>query len=60
MSSSDHAIFTWNYQTYKSILAVETADVLMDTQHRMFFERLTQVFDTLFDYTLQEGAKLNL
>ena len=32
----------------------------MATQHRICFERLTQEFDTLFDYSFQEGAKLKL
>ena len=29
--SSDYAIFGWNYKTYKSILAVETDDILIAT-----------------------------
>ena len=33
-SSYDHYVFTWNYQTYKSILAVETYNILMATQNR--------------------------
>ena len=30
----------------------------MATQNIIFFERLMQGFDTLFDYTFQEGPKL--
>ena len=29
--SSDHAIFSWVFNTYKSFLAVETDDILMET-----------------------------
>ena len=32
----------------------------MATQNRVCFERLTQEFDTLFDYTSREVSKLNL
>ena len=32
----------------------------MTTQHKVFFERLAQYFDTLFDYSFQEVAKLKL
>ena len=45
---------------YKLLLAVETYDIIMSTQNMICFERLTQEFDTLFDYTLQEGPKLNI
>ena len=32
----------------------------MATENRILFERLTQEFDTLFDFTFQEGSKLKL
>ena len=32
----------------------------MATQHRICFERLTQEFDILFDYTLKEGSNIKL
>ena len=32
----------------------------MDTHHRVCFERLTQLFDTLFDHKFQEVDKLKL
>ena len=32
----------------------------METQNRVFFERLMQEFDTLLDYTFEEVPKLNL
>ena len=56
----DHAVFTWTYKSYKSIITVDTDEILMTTQHRIFFERLNQEFDTLFYYTLKEGKNLNL
>ena len=59
-SSYEYDVFTWTYQTYKYICTLETNDILMDTQHRVLFEILTQEFDTLYDYTFQEVAKLNL
>ena len=31
----------------------------METQIRIFFERPTKKFDNIFDYTFQEGTKLN-
>ena len=33
----DHAVFSWNYDTYKSILGVETDDILMATHNRVCF-----------------------
>ena len=59
-SSSDHAVFTWIYKTYKSILAKEIYYILMTTHHKVFFGRLNQYFDTLFDYSFHEVAKLKL
>ena len=59
-SSSDHYIFTWNYHTYNYILAVKTHTILMATHHSIRFERLTQDFDNVLDYTFQECAKLKL
>ena len=59
-SLSEHASFSWIYNTYKYILAVETNDTLVATQNRIFFERLIKWFDTLFDYTFQGGKALNL
>ena len=32
----------------------------MVTEHIICFEILTQEFDTLFDYTFQEGSKIKL
>ena len=55
--SSDHAVFSWFYNNYKDFLDVETDDILMAKENRTCFEILTQVFDTLFGYTLQEGSK---
>ena len=52
-TSYDHAIFSWLYKAYISLLDVETDDILMATDNIIFFERLTQEFDTLFDYTFQ-------
>ena len=45
---------------YKLIFDVEIDEILMATQNRIFLEILIQVFDTLFDNTLQEGPKLKL
>ena len=33
--SYDRAVFTWNYQTYHYILAVDIYDILMSTHHRI-------------------------
>ena len=44
----------------KSIISVEIYYILMETQNIIFFDRLTKEFDTLFDYTFQEGPKLKL
>ena len=51
--SSEYDILSGTYQKYKSILAVETDDILMTTQNKISFERLTKYIDTLFDYTFQ-------
>ena len=59
-SSSDHDVFSWIYKTYKYFLAVEKYDIIMATENIICFEILTQEFDTLFDYTFQEGSKLKL
>ena len=59
-SSSDHAVFSWVYNNYKLFLAVETDDILMETDNIICFEIITQKFDTLFEYTFQEGSKLKL
>ena len=48
------------YKTHKSILAVETYDILITTKNRIGFELLTKQFDELFDYTFQEGLQLKL
>ena len=32
----------------------------MTTKNRIFFERLTNEYDIKFDYTSQEGLKLNI
>ena len=56
----DHCVFTWIYKIYKSIIAVETDDILMNPQNRFCFDVLTQKFDTLFDYTFQEDDKLKI
>ena len=47
--ASDHSVFSWFYNNYKYFLAVETYDILIETQNRIFFERLVQEFDTIFD-----------
>ena len=52
-SSSDHAVFTWDNKIYKYILAVETDDILIATQHRIRFNIFTQKSDTLFDNIFQ-------
>ena len=57
---SDHYIFSRVYKTYNFPLAVETDNILLATDNIFWFERLTQEFDTLFDYTLQEGSELKL
>ena len=43
---------------HQDSLAVEKYDILLSTQNSIFFERLMQEFDTLFDYTFQEGKQL--
>ena len=45
--------------SYRIILGVEIYDTLVATQIRICFEILIQEFDTIFDYTFQEGPKLN-
>ena len=57
-SSSDHAVFLWVYNNYKPFLAVETYDILMAKENIICFERTTQEFDTIFDYTSQEVSNL--
>ena len=41
-SSSDHVVFTWVYNNYKSFLAVETDDILLAIENGICFEILTQ------------------
>ena len=60
ISSSDHAVLAWVYNTCKSSLAVETDEILMATENIICFERITQQFDTIFDYTFQEVSKTKL
>ena len=57
--SSDHTIFSWNYENYEYFSSVETYDILMATQNSILFEIMIQEFDTLFDYTFQERPKIN-
>ena len=59
-SSSDHSVFSWVYNIYKSSLSVETDDTLLATHSRISFERLIYECDTLFDHTLLEGPKIKL
>ena len=59
-SSSDHVVTNCDYRTYKSIIAVDTYGIFMATQHMICFEILSQYFDNLFDYTFQEGDRVNL
>ena len=59
-SSSDHAVLSLVYKTYKSFLAVEIDDILMQIENIIWFERLTQGFDNIFYHTFQEGSKLKL
>ena len=59
-SFSNHAVLSGVYKSYKSFLSVEIDDIIMETENRICFERPTQEFDTLFDYTLQEGSKLKI
>ena len=59
-NSSDHYVFTWTYKTYKSIISLDTYDRIMTTQHILWFWRLDQEFDNLFDYTFQEVANIKL
>ena len=35
--SSDHVVLSWNYNTYTSIIAVDTDDVPMSTKNRISF-----------------------
>ena len=51
--SSDHAVLSWVLKNKKSLLYVETYYILMTTENIICFERLTEYFDTLLDYTLQ-------
>ena len=62
ISSSDNAEFQWTYKNYKYFISVETNDIIIltATHNMIYFERPMQEFDTLFDYTFQEGPKLNL
>ena len=53
ISSYEHSVLSWVYKTYKSFLAVETYDILVATDNIIFFEIITQEFDTLFDFTFQ-------
>ena len=59
-SSHNYAVFSWTYKTYKSIIAVDTENNLMETNNKVYFERLTKAFDILSYYNFQEGPKLNL
>ena len=45
---------------YKYIFSVETYDILTETQNWVLFERLTQQFYTIFDYSFQERSKIKL
>ena len=58
--SSDHTVLSRVYKNYKSFLVVETDYTLMETENMNCFEILTQEFDTIFDYTFQEGSKIKL
>ena len=58
--SSDHAVVSWTYNKYKSIIVLETYDILIETHNIIGFERLPKYFDTIFDYTSKVGPKLNL
>ena len=52
--SSDHSVFSWLYNNYKSFIADEIGGIHMATENKICFEILVQEFDTLFDYTSQE------
>ena len=58
--SSDHAVFSWVYNNYKSFLSVEIYEILLATQNRICFERLIQKFDILFECIFQEEPRLKL
>ena len=49
---SNNAVFDWDYKTYKPFFLVDTDNILMATKHVTFFEKMTQEFETLFDYTV--------
>ena len=57
-SSSEHAVFSWVYMNYKWFISVEIDDILLATYNGIWFGRFMQYFDTIFEYTIQEGPKL--
>lgn len=56
---SDKATFTWVFDDYRSIFAVETDDVLMVTQHESCYHELRRHLDTLFEYTCQDNKMIH-
>ena len=59
-SSSDHTVLFCIYNNYKSFPSVETYGILMATKNMICFEILMQKSDTIFNYTFQKEALLNL
>ena len=47
-TSYDNSVFSWVYKNYKSFLTVETYYILMTTENKIFFERLTQALTLYF------------
>ena len=54
-SSSDRDVFSWIHKACKYFLPVEKYNILMETHNRICLGKLIKRFETLFDYTYQEG-----
>ena len=57
-SDSDHGVFSWIYNKYKSLIALATDDILIATQHSSCVDKLRSTMDNMFDYNYNTGMQL--
>jgi hypothetical protein len=54
----DHGVFLWTFQTIKSLLVLETYDILMASENDIPFIHLKEELGKMFDLTTATGSTL--
>ena len=59
VTTTNKSVFSWNFEGYKSLLAVATDDMLFATEHKKCLDHLCHIISQYFSYTIQSGAELS-